>query len=162
MKDVAKIKTKLLRAKRGVSPVISTVILVAVAITVAVAVAYWMGGIAGQYTRFEKLQIVSAYAVKTDYPSAGWNVTLNVKNTGSSDATFDSVYVNGIPVDDYDPAITEDATDTGTGSPLTLVSGDSDSISVWIDESLFASATTIEVKLHTAAGQDYLQMITLP
>lgn len=38
--------------KKGLSPVISTVILVAIAITVAVAVAYWMGGIAGQYTVF--------------------------------------------------------------------------------------------------------------
>ncbi len=39
------------------SPVIATVILVAVAITVAVAVAYWMGGIASQYTKFEKVEI---------------------------------------------------------------------------------------------------------
>jgi hypothetical protein len=36
------------------------VILVAVAITVSVAVAYWMGGIAGQYTKFEKVEIQSA------------------------------------------------------------------------------------------------------
>ena len=155
-------KTRLLKAKRGVSPVISTVILVAVAITVAVAVAYWMGGIAGQYTRFERLTIANPYAVKTDYPSAGWNITLNVANTGSSDATFDGVYVNGIPVGDYNPAITEDATDTGSGSPLTVVSGADGTITMWIDESLFNSATTIEVKLTTASGQEYPKMVTLP
>ncbi|RJS77410.1 hypothetical protein CW711_06650, partial [Candidatus Bathyarchaeota archaeon] len=40
------------RNKRALSPVIATVVLVAVTIVVAVAVSYWMGGIAGLYTRF--------------------------------------------------------------------------------------------------------------
>jgi flagellin-like protein len=51
------------RSRRAVSPVIATVILVAIAITVAVAVAYWMGGIAGQYTRFEQIEIQSALLI---------------------------------------------------------------------------------------------------
>ena len=151
---MTRVKTKLLRAKRGVSPVISTVILVAVAITVAVAVAYWMGGIAGQYTRFEKLEIVSAYAVKDDSP-AQWNVTMKVKNTGSTDSTFGDVYINGIPISDY-AGCTEDI------SGKTLASGAESTYTITIDDSHFSSATTIEIKLHTAAGQDYPQHLTLP
>lgn len=51
--------------RRAVSPVIATVILVAVAITVSVAVAYWMGGIAGQYTSFEKIEVRAHYSKYT-------------------------------------------------------------------------------------------------
>lgn len=144
---------KLLRSKRGVTPVISTVILVAVAITVAVAVAYWMGGIAGQYTRFEKLEISSAYAV---LDGSQWNVTINVKNTGATDATFEGIYVNGKPVADYNPPITWTATQT------TILSGGESIVTVYVNGTLFSSGTTVEVKLHTAAGLDYPQMITLP
>jgi len=51
-----------LRERRAISPVIATVILVAVAITVAVGVSYWMSGIAGQYTAFEKVEISTGYS----------------------------------------------------------------------------------------------------
>ena len=63
-----------LRKRKGVSPVIATVILVAVTITVAVAVAYWMSGIAGQYTSFEKVEIQSA--VITYESPAHWQIGL--------------------------------------------------------------------------------------
>jgi flagellin-like protein len=157
---------RLLASKRGVSPVISTVILVAVAITVAVAVAYWMGGIAGQYTRFEKLEVVSAYAVKDDSP-AQWNVTMKVKNTGSTDATFEGIYINGKPLTDFSPIILTDAVEDGisTGNPasdVSINSGAETTIHVYIDLTLFEAGTTIELKLHTATGLDYPQMITLP
>jgi len=46
--------------RKGISPVIATVIIVAVTITVAIAISFWMGGIAGLYTRFEKLEITYA------------------------------------------------------------------------------------------------------
>lgn len=146
-------KRKLLRAKRGVSPVISTVILVAVAITVAVAVAFWMGGIAGQYTRFEKLEISSAYATKE---AGNFTVAIEVKNTGSTDATLDYLLVNGKPLTDFSPPITWSPTVT------TITSGAQSTITVYIDGDLFGSGTTIEITIHSAAGRDYPQMITLP
>jgi FlaG/FlaF family flagellin (archaellin) len=64
-----------------VSPVIATVILVAVAITVAVAVAYWMGGIAGQYTKFEKVEIQSAVCTNN---GTFWTIEMKLKNTGTA------------------------------------------------------------------------------
>ncbi|MEM3545257.1 MAG: archaellin/type IV pilin N-terminal domain-containing protein, partial [Nitrososphaerota archaeon] len=50
------------RSKSGISPVVATVILVAVAIVIAIAVAFWASGLVGIFTRFEKIEIVSAYA----------------------------------------------------------------------------------------------------
>jgi len=43
--------------RRGISPVIATIIIVAVAIAIAIAVAFWVVGIAGLFTRFEKLEL---------------------------------------------------------------------------------------------------------
>ncbi|MEM3194444.1 MAG: archaellin/type IV pilin N-terminal domain-containing protein, partial [Candidatus Bathyarchaeia archaeon] len=71
--------------RRGISPVVATVILVAVTIVVAVAVAYWMGGLTAIYTRFEKLEITSAYAEQWEKKEGNnttqyYNITLNIKN----------------------------------------------------------------------------------
>ena len=91
-----------LQKRKAVSPVIATVILVAVAITVAVGVSYWMGGISSQYTQFEKVEIQTGYATVI---SGGWNVTLQLKNSGSATATLTHAFVNEVPVDGYNATV---------------------------------------------------------
>jgi len=51
--------------RKAISPVISTIIIVAVAIAISIAVAFWLGGITSIFTRFEKLEITTAYAEST-------------------------------------------------------------------------------------------------
>lgn len=92
------IKTR--RRKRGIEPLIAAVILVAVAIALAVAVAFWMSGIIGGYTKYEQLEVSAGYADWNE-DNQTWIVVLQVKNTGSSDATIDEIYVNGRPHDAY-------------------------------------------------------------
>ncbi len=84
--------------RKGISPVIATVIIVAVAIAIAVAVAFWITGIVGLFTRYEKLEIVNAYADWNDTDGT-WIVVLQVRNAGSSDATIDEIFINGRPHD---------------------------------------------------------------
>ena len=152
-----------IRSRRAVSPVIATVILVAVAITVAVAVAYWMGGIAGQYTKFEKVEIQSAVCVKeTGY----WNITLKLKNTGTGAATLNGVFINEVEVDNYNETDMPDATDADTSmTPSeTILSGATATIQVLIDDAWGApvtSGTTVNIKLHSAGGMDYPKLIEL-
>ncbi len=170
-----------LRKRKGVSPVIATVILVAVAITVAVAVAYWMTGIAGQYTAFEKIEIQSAYA--EIQPLGGWIITLEMKNTGSATANLITVFINDRPVDIYSTATT---VNTFTLTEATLPAGEStgtnildtgeaiesgktaevgtalDPVEVYIGSTLFSSGTTMNIKIHSAAGMDYIRLIQLP
>lgn len=107
MKNIRK-----LTKRRAVSPVIATVILVAVAITVAVAVSYWMSGIAGQYTSFEKIEMPAHYSLwTTDWDRGGattadgWNEFIELKNSGSKDTTITNIFLNNIPLKDYDPAL---------------------------------------------------------
>ena|GEM_PF-4355267 len=54
---------KLTKDRSGISPVVTTVVLVAIGIVIAVAVSLWLSGLASTFTRFEKLEIISAYAV---------------------------------------------------------------------------------------------------
>lgn len=82
----------MLRGRSGISPVVATVILVAIAIVIAIAVAFWATGLVGIFTRYEKLEITAAV------PAPGVGVELKVRNTGSSAATIDDIYVNGVPL----------------------------------------------------------------
>ena len=143
--------------KRGISPVVATVILVAVTIVVAVAVAYWMGGIAGLYTRYEKLEISSIYA-EYDANSKNWTITVTVKNTGSADATIDNVLLNGKPHGTVSAGL-------NVTLPVSLTVGSQKAITITISHEgyeSFASGVSVEVRLHTAGGQEYPKTVTLP
>jgi len=82
--------------KKGISPVIATVIIVSVAIAIAVAVAFWMTGITGLFTRYERVEITNCYADwKGDYNA--WLIVIQLRNSGSDDATIDEIFINGRP-----------------------------------------------------------------
>jgi len=143
--------------RRGISPVIATIIIVAVAIAIAIAVAFWVVGIAGLFTRYEKLEITYIYA--DGDASKGWTITLALKNTGSAVATIDQVFLNGKPAADWgvtpkpDPTSKEIA--LSPGAVTTMIISD-------LATNNFKAGMTIEVKLHTAAGQEYYKAVVLP
>ena len=157
-KDKNNTYTKLLKDKRGISPVITTVILVAVGIALAVAIGLWMSGLVATFTRFEKLEITSAYAVSS---GSGWNAYVIVNNTGSADATVSTIMVNGIPIDG-----TTIAVDKTLPYPLPVGTGEKFTLTITKDASWgggkLTSGITINIVLHTAAGKDYPASVTLP
>ena len=180
---------RLLRSKRALSPVIATVILVSVTIVVAVSVAYWMGSIAGTYTRFEKVEIPTAYANKvgnwTGDPNApanfvppanegGWNITVVLKNSGSAASTIDDVFVNGKPYNQFsNVAMRYNDTDGNTwlypeegDLSVTVNAGGSATIEILVlkgtdGDVTFSSGTTLDIKFHSAAGKEYPKLLDL-
>jgi flagellin-like protein len=156
------------RSRRAVSPVIATVILVAIAITVAVAVAYWMGGIAGQYTRFEQIEIQSALCHASGTPS-DWQITMTLKNTGTRDTTLISLFINEEEVDTYgvDEATYTYNAEWATNMTNTEViqSGAELVVEVYIAHnktgSTLSSGTTVNLKIHSAGGMDFPKLIEL-
>ena len=162
-----KVKNIVIKTRKGVSPVIATVILVAVAITIAVGVSYWMGGISSQYTQFEKIEIQTGYAV-INASDTYWNVTMVLKNSGSADATITNAFLNDVPCDSGNyGATTPPVSGWGvsyTSSGVSLVSGQAAEIYILIDEGylMLSSGTTINIKLHSAGGMDYVKLIRLP
>ena len=152
------------KTRKAVSPVIATVILVAVAITVSVGVSYWMGGISAQYTQFEKVEIQTGYA---QVAAGGWD-------SGSATSTITQVFVNEVPLNmtaGYGYADMLDFTTTGTegigtsmpATGATMTAGNSTSVQIFIANtySTLTSGTTVNVKLHSAGGMDYIKLIRL-
>ena len=139
------------RNKSGISPVMATVILVAIAIVIAIAVAFWASGLVGVFTRFEKLEITSAYYV------SGQGVKLTVKNTGSADASIDNIFVNGRPCD----------TGCGVNVPIPLSVGSDATITVGnppsgVTGGQWKSGVTYEIAIHTASGKTYPVSVLIP
>lgn len=123
------------RSNSGISPVVATVILVAVAIVIAIAVAFWASGLVGVFTRFEKIEIVSAYQ------SDDSEITIIVRNTGSTPTSIIQVVLNGVSVYDLtDPA----ALDVGQQLTCTITTG-----------SELQAGVTYEVALKSSGGKLY-------
>ena len=153
-----------IRSRKAVSPVIATVILVAVAITVAVAVAYWMGGISSQYTKFEKVEVKSS--VCTPDAFGNWVVAITLKNSGTATATLESVYVNNaVCSNGTAPVAAVDTltTDLSYSLAYQLTSGEEQSFNVWVGStySTLSSGTTVNINIHSAGGMDYPKLVEL-
>jgi archaeal flagellin N-terminal-like domain len=133
------------RKKSGISPVVATVILVAVAIVIAIAVAFWASGLVGVFTRFEKIEIVSAY---WDQPSN--QVVVIAKNSGSSDARVDKIFVNGkLCLDNVNvdiPIGGQHTFNVPPGGPNCVITG----------------GVTNEIALHTTSGKTYPVAVLVP
>ena len=147
--------------RKGISPVIATVIIVAVTIAVAIAVAFWMTGIIGLFTGFEQLQIVNVY----DDTDTGIIVT--VKNTGTSAASITDIYINGYSFTQYNGrgvsvkygASADETTDFSPSSGIPLKPGEQKVIIITCtnqpDLFKIEPGVSLEIKLHSAGGKDY-------
>jgi hypothetical protein len=124
-----------------------------------------MGGIAGQYTKFEKVEIQTAYSVRT--PGSGWNISMELKNTGSAASTLNRVFVNDVPVPQTNYNQSTWVVDELSVDILyigsTVNPGESLSVHVYISEtySTLTSGTTVNVKIHSAGGMDYIRLVEL-
>jgi flagellin-like protein len=162
---------KLLKDKRGISPVITTVILVAVGIALAVAIGLWMSGLVATFTRFEKLEVTSAYAISNN--DGTWTVKITAKNTGSADATITTIMVNGIPTNNPPSGSVNirvaatDANEKPLTSPYSIPVGSTITFTLTVPSGSWGSGTlssgiTLNIVLHSAAGKDYPASVTLP
>ncbi len=157
------------KARRGISPVIVTLVLTGVAITAAVAASFWSGGIVGQFTKFEKVEIQSAWSELNG--TFGWLITLSVKNSGTASTTLNKVFINDRPLNQTDPTgyghgdydlsqgVVTDIPEDG----LTLESGESRTVRVWVLNTYgsLSSGTTLDLKIHSVGGKDYIKLIRL-
>jgi len=164
------------REKKGLSPVIATVILISVTIVVAVSVAYWMGSIASGYTTFEQIELPTSYARwdgNKTFTNGGWNITIELKNTGSADATIDNIFLNGIPLSGYssssirlyadeDPVIISSISIPVTkgGSKTLLIQVEKYNGTTGIEGC--TPGTWVDFKIHSASGRDYPTRVKLP
>ena len=77
------------RARKGISPVIATVIIVAVAIAISIAVAGWLMGLWGTFGSTESLKVMPNSTLTVTNNTGTLNVV--VKNVGSKPAKITQV-----------------------------------------------------------------------
>jgi flagellin-like protein len=152
---------KNMQKRRGISPVIATVIIVAVTIAVAIAVAFWMTGIVGLFTGFEQIQITTVYD-----DDAGIHILL--RNTGTSTVAITEVYLNNFPLTTVLHNSAQFACDNAllvANQPITINPGqDLQCILTFNDQPQqfnVRPGTSLEIKLHSAGGKDYPKVIVI-
>ena len=169
--NIQKLRKKIRRLrsdKKAVSPVISTIIIVAIAIAISIAVALYLTGITGTFTKFERLDMTSAYA--NPLVSGNSTINLTVKNSGTSVITIDRVLLNGKPTTLWaawdGPGTAGGTSPDGTynmngltAGQISIVQGDGGSINVGV---LGQSGQSIELVLHTVSGKEYPKVVVLP
>ena len=119
------------------SPIIATVILVAVANAISIGAAYWMSGITGQYSGFEKIEIPTAYCTRNpNVNNSKWKIVVTIKNSGPNPSRLIYVMLNDRLVDDFNVSDGGSLTDTdsiGTSMPengMFLQSGETETLNV--------------------------------
>jgi len=83
--------------KKGVSPVIAVLLMIAIAVAAAILVYVWSMGLIGTLTggggqQTREQIIVDAYTWKSD------TMTLYFRNVGQTEVVLDAIYVSGTPV----------------------------------------------------------------
>ncbi len=83
---------RLRKAKKALSPVVASIILIAVVVAVSLAVATWMGSMAFNFMKVDEIGVTNySWASDVSY------VNLTVKNLGTSKITLSDVKVNDAP-----------------------------------------------------------------
>jgi len=149
---------RILKDRRGISPVITTVIIVAVGITIAIAVALWMTGLVGAFMGYEKVEIRNKYPEPT---ATGWTIHLTYLNTGSTATKIDGVYINDAPYDAWGAGL-------NSSLPWSANIGEEQSQTITIPENAtyggqhLVSGVTVQIKLHSTGGKEYFTSVVLP
>jgi len=137
-----------------------------------------MSGIASQYTAFEKVEIQTAICTWNDTAvgEEQWQIEIKLKNSGTAAATLTNIFINEIEVDTYGVGTSLAPPVAGDGNATTsmtqtesIESGESTTIVVCIDGpsadtfqwEKVSSGTTINIKMHSAGGLDYIRLVRL-
>ncbi len=128
-------------ARRGISPVIATVIIVAVAIAVSIAVGAWLMGLWGNFAHYSAVKITHAALepIQTGNTTQ-WRLTLIVSNDGADPARLLYIQVKGT---------TSDVPD----KQEVVEPGETVSISIALPKGLpIAKGELVEIKVYTSDG----------
>jgi len=117
-------------------------------------------------TSFEKVEIQSGICAKKGAASNEyWNVTLKMKNTGTATSTLVGCFINEIGVNAYNMAAPVDGQAvTDMDEREDIISGATIYVNILIDYDKYlslTSGTTINIKIHSAVGMDYMKLIEL-
>jgi flagellin-like protein len=80
------------RIVKGLEPLIAAIILIAITLVIAIAVVAWMTGLFGTTVGGAESLVILPNATLTK-PGANWQLSISIRNTGSSPSTVIAIYV---------------------------------------------------------------------
>jgi len=139
------------KAKKGISPVIATVILVAVAVVIAAALAGFSSSLFGSYSQSSQITVRSVTAEVGDVLGDDLIVTMDIVNKGGAPETVTTVVVQN-----FGEAAAGDIL-VGLGAPIIPANG-----AAIVDATVTADAgkdldpgQTVTMTVTTQSGQSY-------
>ena len=132
-------------ARKGISPVIATVIIVAVAIAISIAVAGWLMGLWSGFGQTESLKIFPDSYIDV----ATGTLVLNVQNVGGSTARIYKIEVSGTEIP------SANITQPAGGYPITIDPGTKITIQANVQGINPAAGVAYTVTIYTEAGNVY-------
>jgi flagellin-like protein len=157
-----------LRRRKGVSPVISTIILIGMGFILSSFFSLYFRETAFAQVKVEAIEYAYIYSTRnTDIENASWKVVLYVINRGTEPLDLINVFVNEQEVNVYGLIHGESLMSgflTGTSLPLTglnLRTGEGVEIYIWIGDQLFSAGTNIVVSLNPINNVTQYKTVTL-
>lgn len=98
---------KLLKCRKGLSPVVAAIILIAVTVAVSIAVAAWMGSLTVGFMETEELNIIGV-----TYDKDVKKVSIEVANVGTNTITITDVRIDDITYKNFNSTDNGLMTDT--------------------------------------------------
>ena len=122
----------------------------------------WYKEVAQSPSGFEKVEIQSAICI-LGAGTRNWTIQMKVKNTGTTTATLISTFLNDIEVDAYGVTVAGSGEITTNQTTSTsIASGASAVINIYVNNyGSLSSGTTVNIKLHSAGGMDYIKLVEL-
>ncbi|MEB2836244.1 MAG: DUF4352 domain-containing protein [Desulfurococcales archaeon] len=130
-----------MRSRKGISPVIATVIIVAVAIAISIAVAGWLMGLWRGFGAVEQLTVMPDSSLIVSNGTS--TLVLHIKNTGSKAAVIEKVVVSGL------------GTFTYSGGDSTTINQGADSTLTYTAAVAAVPGTQYLVQVYTSSGAVY-------
>ena len=141
--------------RRGVSPVIASLILIGVGLFLALTTSNLYREIAFSNVKVEVVQYSYIYCTtETEVDNSSWKIIFQVFNRGTEPVELIEVFVNGRIVDVYglvhgDSLLSGEL--LGTSLPIDgykLMNGEGLEIYLWIGDELFSSGTVVVINLN--------------
>lgn len=158
----------LLSSRRGISPVITAVIITAVGITITVAIMLWISGLVRSFANYEKIEADFQGCVLEE---GVFKIRTRLKNIGGTMTQVGSILVNDIPLENVEGTglswVSENG-ESGSRTPIPLKTGVNVNVDLKIPSGTscgggtLTSGVTITISFRSTGNVDYKIMVKLP
>jgi len=156
-------RTKLLKSKRGLGPLVPTFVLVIVTLTLSFVGSQLIGQVFGESTSIERLEMTGVICSQID---GNWRIRVYMKNAGTTNSVLIGCSINDVELDQYGrDGVVPNKWVTNMTESTSIEKNQRIIIDVYIDpdrgDSTLSSGTRVNLRIHCSSGMDYYKLIRL-